>query len=231
MKISKVIKTIERYNTISNGLIKPIELKDIPLDLVEKTKSQNIMLNEMFYEFNMDKNSFVYKFSNTQDTKVKTITFENPLYISEACLKIDNFIYDKLIKFKVTFYTIDNSSISFYMLPYEFRGEYIEEIKFMYGQTQSHFKTINNDKFIYYDIIKNSLGGVDLQKLQTDYTEYIDDDGYIVFNTTHKKDKLAIKYTPISSEFIKSVKDKITSVTLEIDNDISNNIELEIINA
>lgn len=231
MKINKIIKTIERYNTLSNNLIKPIDIKDIPMDLVEKTKSQNVMLEEMFNEFNMDKNSFIYKFTNTQDTKVKTITFETPLYIKEAALKIDNFIYDNLIKFKVTFFTLDNTSITHYMLPYEFRGDYIEEIKFMYGQTKSNFKTVNNDKLIFYDIVKNSLGEIDLQKLSTNYSEYIDEDGYIVFNTTHKKDKLGVKYTPISSEFIKPVLDKITSVTLEIDRELSNNIELEVINS
>ena len=231
MKISKIIKTVERYNSISNNLIKPIEIKDIPIDLVEKTKSQNTMLENLFNEFNMDKNSFVYKFTNTQDNRVKTIVFENPLYIKNASLKIDDFIFNKLIRFKVTFFTIDNASITHYMLPYEFRGDYIEEIKFMFNQKKSNFKTVNNDKLVFYDIVKNSLGQIDLQKLKTDYSEYIDEEGYIIFNTQHKKDKLGVKYTPISSEFIKEINDKITSVTLEIDNEISNNIELEVINS
>lgn len=230
MKINKIVKTIERYNSISNNLINKIELKDIPVDLVEKTKSQNTMLENMYNEFNMNSNSFIYKFTNTNDTKVKTITFQNPLYIKEAALKIDNFIYNNLVRFKVTFYTIDNASITHYMLPYEFRGDYIEEIKFSSGQKKSNFKTINNDKLIFYDIVKNSLGQTDLQKLNTDYHEYIDEEGYIIFNTQHKKDKLGIKYTPISSEFIKTVNDKITSVTLEIDTDINYDIELNIIN-
>ena len=231
MKISKIIKTVERYNSISNNLIKPIEIKDIPIDLVEKTKSQNTMLENLFNEFNMDKNSFVYKFTNTQDNRVKTIVFENPLYIKNTSLKIDDFIFNKLIRFKVTFFTIDNASITHYMLPYEFRGDYIEEIKFMFNQKKSNFKTVNNDKLVFYDIVKNSLGQIDLQKLKTDYSEYIDEEGYIIFNTQHKKDKLGVKYTPISSEFIKEINDKITSVTLEIDNEISNNIELEVINS
>ena len=231
MKISKIIKTVERYNYISNNLIKPIEIKDIPIDLVEKTKSQNTMLENLFNEFNMDKNSFVYKFTNTQDNRVKTIVFENPLYIKNTSLKIDDFIFNKLIRFKVTFFTIDNASITHYMLPYEFRGDYIEEIKFMFNQKKSNFKTVNNDKLVFYDIVKNSLGQIDLQKLKTDYSEYIDEEGYIIFNTQHKKDKLGVKYTPISSEFIKEINDKITSVTLEIDNEISNNIELEVINS
>ena len=230
MKLNKIIKTIEKYNDISNSLIKKIDIKDIPVDLIEKTKSQNIILNNMYDEFNMDSNSFIYKFSNTNDPRVKTIIFNKPIYIKDTSLKVENFIYSKLVKFKITFYTIDNSSITMYMLPYEFRGEYIEEIKLSNGQTKSNFKTINNDKLIFYDIIKNSLGHIDLQKLETNYSEYIDEEGYIIFNTQHKKDKLGVKYTPISSEFIKPINDKITSVTLEVDNDIPNNIELNIIN-
>lgn len=231
MKISKMIKTVERYNAISNSLIKPITVKDIPIDLMEKTKSQNEILEKMFNEFNMDKNSFIYKFINTQDTRIKTINFEKPFYIKEAALKISDFIYDKPISFKVTFFTIDNASVTHYMLPYDFRGEYIEETKFLYGQKKSNFKTINNDKFVFYDIGKKVTGEIELTKLKTNFSEYIDEEGYIVFNTRHKKDKLGIKYTPISSEFIKEIKDKITSITLEVDSEVTNGIELEIINS
>ena len=233
MKINKIIKTVERYNDLSNKSMyfnKEISLRDIPIDLLEKVKSQNKLLEDMYNEFNMDSNSFVYKFSNTDDPKVKTIIFNKPIYIKDTSLKVENFIYSKLNKFKVTFYTIDNSSITLYMIPYEFRGEYIEEIKFSNGQTKSNFKTINNNKLYFYDIIKESSGDIRLQKLETDYSEYIDEEGYIVFNTQHKKDKLGVKYTPISSEFIKTINDKITSVTLELDSDISNKIELNIIN-
>lgn len=233
MKINKIIKSIEKYNETTNKSIdfnNEIILRDIPVDLLEKVKSQNKLLDSMYDEFNMDSNSYIYKFSNTNDPKVKTVIFDRPIYIKDVTLKVDNFIYSKLNKFKVTFYTIDNSSVTMYMLPYEFRGEYIEEIKFSNGQTKSNFKTINNNKLYFYDIIKGSSGDIRLQKLETDYSEYIDEEGFIIFNTQHKKDKLGVKYTPISSEFIKTINDKITSVTLELDNDISNKIELNIIN-
>lgn len=230
MKIKSIINALERYNTLSNESIKLVELQEVPADLIAKTQAQNEILENMFNEFNMDNNSFVYKFTNTTDTKVKTITFESPVYIGKAAMKIDDFIYSNLVRFKMTFYTIDNASITYFMLPYEYRGEYIEEIKFNAGQTRSNFKTINNNKLVFYDIVKNSLGEIDLQKLSVDYHDSINDEGYILFNTQHKKDKLAIKYTPISSEFIREVNDRITSVTLEVDNDIPNEIVLNVIN-
>jgi hypothetical protein len=230
MKINKVINTIEKYNKIVNELEPNIELKEIPVNLLVKAKAQNDILNNMYNEFNIDTNSYIYKFSNTDNPRVKNINFEKPLFIKEALITVNNFIYDKLVKFKITFYTIDNSSVTYYMLPYEFRGDYIEEIKFSFGQDRSNFKTINNDKFLFYDIIKNSEGDISLQKTNIDYHETIDEEGYIIFNTTHKKDKLVIKYTPISSEFKKIINDKITSVTLELDNDISNEIILSVKN-
>ena len=230
MKINKVINTIEKYNKIVNELEPNIELKEIPVNLLVKAKAQNDILNNMYNEFNIDTNSYIYKFSNTDNPRVKNINFEKPLFIKEALITVNNFIYDKLVKFKMTFYTIDNSSVTYYMLPYEFRGDYIEEIKFSFGQDRSNFKTINNNKFLFYDIIKNSEGDISLQKTNIDYHETIDEEGYIIFNTTHKKDKLVIKYTPISSEFKKIINDKITSVTLELDNDISNEIILNVKN-
>ena len=230
MKINKVINTIEKYNKIVNSLEPNIELKEIPVNLIVKAKAQNDILNNMYDEFNIDTNSYIYKFSATDNPRVRNITFEKPLYIKEALMTVDDFIYDKLVKFKMTFYTIDNASITCYMLPYEFRGNYIEEIKFSFGQDKSNFKTINNDKLIFYDILKSSNGDIKLNKTNIDYHERIDEEGYIIFNTTHKKDKLAIKYTPISSEFIKNINDKITSVTLELDNDIPNEIILTVKN-
>lgn len=230
MKINKIINTIEKYNKIVNDLEPNIELKEIPVNLLVKAKAQNDILNNMYDEFNIDTNSYIYKFSATDNPRVRNITFEKPLYIKEALMTVDDFIYDKLVKFKMTFYTIDNASITCYMLPYEFRGNYIEEIKFSFGQDKSNFKTINNDKFIFYDITKNSEGNVSLQKTNIDYHKIIDEEGYVIFNTTHKKDKIAIKYTPISSEFKKTINDKITSITLELDNDISNEVILTIKN-
>lgn len=230
MKINKVINTIEKYNKIVNSLEPNIELKEIPVNLIVKAKAQYDILENMYNEFNIDSNSYIYKFSNTDNPRVRKIVFEKPLYIKNSLITIDNFVYNKLVKFKVTFYTIDNSSITYYMLPYEFRGDYIEEIKFSFGQDRSNFKTINNDKLIFYDILKSSNGDIKLNKTNIDYHERIDEEGYIIFNTTHKKDKLAIKYTPISSEFIKNINDKITSVTLELDNDISNEIILTVKN-
>lgn len=230
MKINKIINTIEKYNKIVNDLEPNIELKEIPVNLLVKAKAQNDILNNMYNEFNIDSNSYIYKFSNTDNPRVRKIVFEKPLYIKNSLITIDNFVYNKLVKFKVTFYTIDNSSITYYMLPYEFRGDYIEEIKFSFGQDRSNFKTINNDKLIFYDILKSSNGDIKLNKTNIDYHERIDEEGYIIFNTTHKKDKLAIKYTPISSEFIKNINDKITSVTLELDNYISNEIILTVKN-
>lgn len=230
MKINKVINTIEKYNKIANSLEPNIELKEIPVNLIVKAKAQYDILENMYNEFNIDSNSYIYKFSNTDNPRVRKIVFEKPLYIKNSLITIDNFVYNKLVKFKVTFYTIDNSSITYYMLPYEFRGDYIEEIKFSFGQDRSNFKTINNDKLIFYDILKSSNGDIKLNKTNIDYHERIDEEGYIIFNTTHKKDKLAIKYTPISSEFIKNINDKITSVTLELDNDISNEIILTVKN-
>lgn len=230
MKMNKVINTIEKYNKIVNSLEPNIELKEIPVNLIVKAKAQYDILENMYNEFNIDSNSYIYKFSNTDNPRVRKIVFEKPLYIKDSLITIDNFVYNKLVKFKVTFYTIDNSSITYYMLPYEFRGDYIEEIKFSFGQDRSNFKTINNDKLIFYDILKSSNGDIKLNKTNIDYHERIDEEGYIIFNTTHKKDKLAIKYTPISSEFIKNINDKITSVTLELDNDISNEIILTVKN-
>lgn len=230
MKINKIINTIEKYNKIVNSLEHNIELKEIPVNLIVKAKAQYDILENMYNEFNIDSNSYIYKFSNTDNPRVRKIVFEKPLYIKNSLITIDNFVYNKLVKFKVTFYTIDNSSITYYMLPYEFRGDYIEEIKFSFGQDRSNFKTINNDKLIFYDILKSSNGDIKLNKTNIDYHERIDEEGYIIFNTTHKKDKLAIKYTPISSEFIKNINDKITSVTLELDNDISNEIILTVKN-
>lgn len=230
MKINKIINTIEKYNKIVNYLEPNIELKEIPVNLIVKAKAQYDILENMYNEFNIDSNSYIYKFSNTDNPRVRKIVFEKPLYIKNSLITIDNFVYNKLVKFKVTFYTIDNSSITYYMLPYEFRGDYIEEIKFSFGQDRSNFKTINNDKLIFYDILKSSNGDIKLNKTNIDYHERIDEEGYIIFNTTHKKDKLAIKYTPISSEFIKNINDKITSVTLELDNDISNEIILTVKN-
>ena len=230
MKINKVINTIEKYNKIVNSLEPNIELKEIPVNLIVKAKAQYDILENMYNEFNIDSNSYIYKFSNTDNPRVRKIVFEKPLYIKNSLITIDNFVYNKLVKFKVTFYTIDNSSITYYMLPYEFRGDYIEEIKFSFGQDRSNFKTINNDKLIFYDILKSSNGDIKLNKTNIDYHERIDEEGYIIFNTTHKKDKLAIKYTPISSEFIKNINDKITSVTLEFDDDISNEIILTVKN-
>lgn len=230
MKINKVINTIEKYNKIVNSLEPNIELKEIPVNLIVKAKAQYDILENMYNEFNIDSNSYIYIFSNTDNPRVRKIVFEKPLYIKNSLITIDNFVYNKLVKFKVTFYTIDNSSITYYMLPYEFRGDYIEEIKFSFGQDRSNFKTINNDKLIFYDILKSSNGDIKLNKTNIDYHERIDEEGYIIFNTTHKKDKLAIKYTPISSEFIKNINDKITSVTLELDNDIPNEIILTVKN-
>lgn len=230
MKINKIINTIENYNKIINKLEPNFILKDIPVNLIVKAKAQNDILNSMYEEFNIDTNSYIYKFSTADNPRVRNITFEKPIYIKEALITVSEFIYNKLVKFKMTFYTIDNASITCYMLPYEFRGNYIEEIKFSFGQDKSNFKTINNDKFLFYDIIKNANGEVSLQRIETDYHERIDEEGYIIFNTAHKKDKLAIKYTPISSEFIKIINDKITSVTLELDNDISNEVILTVKN-
>lgn len=230
MKINKIINIIERYNTLINKLEPNITLENIPVNLLVKAKAQNDILNKMFEEFNVDTNSFIYKFSNTDDQRVKNIIFEKPIYIKEALMNIKDFIYDKLVTFKMTFYTIDNASISYYMLPYEFRAEYIEEIKFSLGQNKSNFKTINNEKLIFYDVVKNSNEDIKLNKLSTNYCDKIDEEGYIIFNTTHKKDKLAVKYTPISSEFKRAINNKITSVTLEIDNNISNEIILSVVN-
>lgn len=230
MKINKVIATIERYNELINSLKPNIILKDIPVNLLVKAKAQNDILDNMYNEFNIDSNSYIYKFSTTDNPRVRNITFEKPIYMKEILMTVKDFIYDKLVKFKITFYTIDNASITCYMLPYEFRGDYIEEIKFSFGQSKSNFKTINNDKFLFYDIMKNANNEVYLQRTEIDYHERIDEEGYIIFNTTHKKDKLAIKYTPISSEFRKTINDKITSATLELDNDISNEIILTVVN-
>ena len=167
MKINKVINTIEKYNKIVNSLEPNIELKEIPVNLIVKAKAQYDILENMYNEFNIDSNSYIYKFSNTDNPRVRKIIFEKPLYIKNSLITIDNFVYNKLVKFKVTFYTIDNSSITYYMLPYEFRGDYIEEIKFSFGQDRSNFKTINNDKLIFYDILKSSNGDIKLNKTNT----------------------------------------------------------------
>lgn len=228
MKIKEIINNLEDFNNIINEELNQKYEIDIPrYDNIDRLEHQNELINNLVNEFNLGTNSQIYKFKNTDDNKIKNIIFSSPMFLEKIYLYIDNFIYTNLVKFKVTFYTIDNMAITRYMLPYDFRGEYIERIKFYTGQVKSDFKTINSDKVFYYDIIKNSDNEI-LKKLEFDYTEEIDDEGYIIFKKDHKKDILAVKYTPISSSFTTEINDRITSITLELDKDINYEIELRI---
>lgn len=229
MKIREAINILEKYNDIINNELNKSDETPIPrYESINQLEHQNELINNLVNEFNLGTNSLVYKFKNTDDSKVKNITFSSPMFLEDVYLFINNFIYTDLVKFKVTFYTIDNMAITKYMLPYDFRGEYIERIKFYTGQTKSDFKTINSDRVYYYDIVKNSDNNEILKKLDFDYTEEIDDEGYIIFKKDHKKDILAVKYTPISSSFTTEINDRITSITLELDKDINYEIELRI---
>lgn len=229
MKIKEAINNLEEYNNIINEEINNIYEIAIPkYEKINQLEHQNELINNLINEFNLGTNSLIYKFKNTDDSKVKNITFSSPVFLENVYLIINNFIYTDLVKFKVTFYTIDNMAITKYMLPYDFRGEYIERIKFYSGQLKSDFKTINSDRVYYYDIVKNNDNNEILKKLEFDYTEEIDDEGYIIFKQDHKKDILAVKYTPISSSFTVEINDRITSITLELDKDINYEIELRI---
>ena len=227
MKIIYTIKKLETLNIeINNEVNKKEELPVISYEILQQLENQNLLINNLIDEFNLGTNSLVYKFKNTEDSKVKIISFASPVYFDEVYLVVNNFIYTELVKFKITFHTIDNIALSFYMLPYDFRGEYYERVKFYSGQKKSDFKTINSDKVYYYDVVKTDGNNEVLKKVEFDYTDYIDDEGYIVFKQGHKKDVVAIKYTPISSSFKTYINDRISSVTLELDKEINNEIEL-----
>ena len=227
MKINEIINKLETLNDeINNEVNYKKELPVVNYEVLKQLENQNSLINNLVDEFNLGTNSLIYKFKNTDDSKVKMISFASPVYFNEVYLVVNNFIYTELVKFKVTFHTIDNLALSFNMLPYDFRGEYYERIKFYSGQKKSDFKTINSDKVYYYDIVKTDGNNEVLKKVEFDYTDYIDDEGYIVFKQGHKKDVVAIKYTPISSSFKTLINDRITSITLELDKDINNEIEL-----
>lgn len=228
MKINKIISNIEKYNKFINNCNTNNDIEDIPIEYITKAKCQNDLLNNLYDEFTLKDNTNSYTFINTNDPNVKVINFNNPIMIKEASLIIDNFVFEKLNSFKVVFYTIDNTAITLNMLPFDFRGDYIEEVKFNLGQNKSLFKTVNSDQIIVFDILKSANDEVQLQKIEDIYIDKIDEEGFIVFNTDHRKDKIAIKYTPIASEFTRNINDKITSVSLKTSCSINNKITLNI---
>ena len=232
--LKNIVNKLEEENKYFNKCIKGLEDKiyrseeESEIKLIQ-LKAQNELLGNMFKEFNMNENSYVYEFKNTTNTNVKTIDFVEPIQINKVSLNVFDFIYTSPIRLKVTFNTIDMKAITVEMLPFDFRGEYIEEIKFYKEQKKSLFKCLSSEKLEYFDIIKIDDETNRYVKLETDYTEKIDEEGYIEFNTNHKKDRVLCKYTPIKDEFIKSINSKITSISLEIDKKMNKKINLNII--
>lgn len=227
MKLNNVINKIENLNNEVNKLDCVLSLEDIPEENITKAQSQYDMLEDMFKDFNTKDNSFIFRFKTTNNPNIRTIEFDKPKYINQVTLDVDNFVYDKLVDFKLIFYTLDNSAITYYMLPYNFRGEYLEEIKFFAGQKKSRFKTVNNYKILYYDIVKQPDDSFILSPTKIEYHTEINEYGYIIFNDKTRKDKICCRYSPISSEFKKNINDKITSVVLETTMPIVNNISLK----
>ncbi|MGL4865001.1 MAG: hypothetical protein ACRC4T_18060 [Cetobacterium sp.] len=228
-----IIDEIENNNSVYNDEIKKIDkvqkqITDVGMFRFSELEAQNKAIEKMFNEFNMDVNSNSYIFKNSDnDPKVKTLEFLSPIQIKNAILFVKDFIFNSPVRFKTIFHTIDNSFIELHMLPYDFRADYIEEIKFMNYQDKSLFKAMNNEKFEYYDIVNGDVG-ILYKKVDTDYTDFVDQEGYINFKTNHRKDKVLCRYTPISNEFIKTIDNKITSVTLILDKQIDNEIVLSI---
>lgn len=231
ISLKKTIDEIENQNTSLKKEVNKIykdysKLESILPFKFAELEAQNKVIDKMFYEFNIGKNSNSYEFKNTDDELVKIINFNVPLLVNECVLFVEDMVYNNPVRFKMAFHTIDNKVIEVEMIPYEFRGEYIEEVKFMNGQKLSLFRSVNNEKQEYYDITTSNVGS-QYKKSDIDYTEIIREDGYIEFKTNHRKDKVLCKYTPISSEFIKSIGERITSVNLIMDKRLDRRIALK----
>ena len=158
-----IIDEIENNNSVYNSEIKKIDkvknqIVNVSVFRFSELEAQNKAIEKMFNEFNMDVNSNSYIFKNADnDPKIKTLEFLSPIQIKNAILFVDDFIFNSPIRFKSVFQTIDNSYIEVHMLPYDFRADYIEEIKFMNYQDKSLFRAMNNEKFEYYDIVNGEV--------------------------------------------------------------------------
>lgn len=231
--LKSIIDTIESENEVFNKEMKKLvennsKIKSIPRFRFSELEAQNQTIEKMFQEFNIGVNNNSYIFKNSDDPVVKTLEFTTPIFIKEAVLFVNGLVYENPIRFKVVLHTIDNEIIETHMMPYEFRGDYIEEIKFMANQKKSLFKAMNNEEFEYYDIVNNSGVGYLYKKTDFNYTDFVDQDGYINFKTEHRKDKVLCKYTPISSEFVKTINERITSISLVLDKEYNEEIKLNI---
>lgn len=232
--IRKIIDNLEKENTSFNSSFENFQknkkIAPIPTNKLLEVKSQKKLIEELYSKFNMKNNVFSYKFvDDMQNEKLKTINFERPVFINEVSLHIEDFIYSKPMRLKAIFNTIDKEVIILHMIPFDFRGEYIEEVKFFQGQKLSLHKTSSSEKQYYYSV----GGGFDSKdftysKDEKDYTLGVTDEGYIEFDNNHRKDRTVCRYTPSSSEFIKILKKYITSVTLETDYPLKNKAEINL---
>lgn len=230
--LSKIIAMSEEINRDYNYKTQKYEqslkaIPEIPDIVLTELKAQNELLDNLFCEFNIEKNSFVYYFRDSNSNEnVKVIDFVDPIHITEATLFVENFIYSKPVRFKVTFHYIDNTSQTVEMLPHDFRGDYIEEIKFNKKQKESLFRCLNSEKLTFFEVISDGNGEERYKKINKNYGRNINEEGFIEFDTNHKLDRLICKYTPISSEFKRNIDNKVTSIVIELDKNISNEIKM-----
>lgn len=232
--IRKIINNLEKENTDFNSSFdkfkKTKKIPPIPNNKLLEVKSQKKLIEELYSKFNMKNNTFTYKFiDDMQNEKLKTINFDRPVFINELSLHIEDFVYSTPMRLKVIFNTIDKEVIILHMIPFDFRGEYIEEVKFFQGQKLSLHKTSSSEKQNYYSVAGNfDNEDFTYSKDEKDYTMGITDEGYIEFDDNHRKDRVVCKYTPSSNEFIKVLNKYITSITLETDYPLKKKAEINL---